>query len=289
MLKKHPTDLYKLAESEPQSEIEFFRSLKLINGINGAEGALFIMMMGRPEDLDQLEITREQINNHHIPGAISQIYGADKKVPNSVKQLLIAEYTDWESPDDPKRLREQVLRLNGDTYFNVSGIEMSRIHANASNVDSYVYNFIPQLHKRSLPTPALVKKAVRGDEIAPLFVYNFVIYKDKTDLPPQWEYDLSRRMITYWTNFAKSGDPNKPVRNASPSLIWPKYSMTSQKYTILDKEDTVRQFLYAREFAFWRNTLPALFGEAERAQTLTSEYGNQVDESCEKDGNCDGG
>ncbi|MBW3083483.1 carboxylesterase/lipase family protein [Bifidobacterium phasiani] len=39
-----------------------------------------------------------------------------------------------------------------------------------------------------------------------------------------WHYDLSRRMIAYWTNFAATGDPNGPDTDGTPLPEWTRYA-----------------------------------------------------------------
>ncbi|XP_045212406.1 cocaine esterase-like [Mercenaria mercenaria] len=286
-IKTNPADLYRKAVNEESEEINFFRTLKLMNGVNGKEGAMFLLMLGS-DNLDELEITREQMNTQQIPGATAMVYG-QRTVPEVVKQLLIAEYTDWENPDDPKKLREELVRLFGDIYFNVPAIEMSLVHSNASDVESYLYNFVPVLDKRLLPTPNWVNMSNHGDELGPVFGYNFD-YKGLLNIsdytPPEWELELSERMMTYWTNFAKTSDPNKPVSDDVSSVVWPKYDVTSQSYIKIDREDSVGQYLFARETDFWKNTLTAVFDATEHAQTITSQYGSKDEQTCGKDGTC---
>ncbi|XP_045210658.2 cholinesterase-like [Mercenaria mercenaria] len=159
-IKTSPADLYAKAQNEDCKEINFFRSIKLMNGVNGREGTMFFMMLGNP-DLDNLEIPRELMNTQLIPSAIAMVYGK-RAAPNALKQILIAEYTDWENPDDTKTLREQLVRLFSDIYFNVPSIEMSRVHSNASGVDSYIYNFVALLDKHALPTPNWINMATTG-------------------------------------------------------------------------------------------------------------------------------
>ena len=48
------------------------------------------------------------------------------------------------------------------------------------------------------------------------------------------EYALSEAMVNYWTNFAVSGDPNKPT----PGVAWPAYTATED--VTLELGDTVR-------------------------------------------------
>lgn len=206
IVKRHPAEVYELSFVNVQTEIEFFRSIKLMNGLNGEEGAVYLMTMTAPDKLEEFQVTREDMNNKQIPDAILLVYGYDKlNIPYVVRELVRLQYTDWKTPDDPVRLRDQLVRLKSDINFNVPSIEMSRIHSNASGADSYVYNFIALLHQHALPTPSWIKTAVHGDEIAPLFGYNVDMFMSKDQPTPKWELELSRRMITYWSNFAKSG------------------------------------------------------------------------------------
>ncbi|XP_045212408.1 acetylcholinesterase-like [Mercenaria mercenaria] len=286
-IKTNPVDLYRKAVNEESEEINFFRTLKLINGVNGIEGGMFLIMFGS-DNLEELEITREQMNTQQIPGATALLYG-QRTVPEVVKQLLIAEYTDWKNPDDPRTLREQVLRLFGDIYFNVPAIEMSRVHSNASDVYSYLYNFVPVLDKQMFQTPSWVSMANHGDELAPVFGYGFdlaALMNISDYTPPEWELELSGRMMTYWTNFAKTGNPNKPASDVVSSTVWPKYDVTSQSYIKFDREDSIGQYLFTKETDFLRNTLPNVFDATEVPQTITSQYGIKDEQSCDKDGTC---
>ncbi|XP_060588079.1 acetylcholinesterase-like [Ruditapes philippinarum] len=284
-IRKNPANMIKKADTDSCEEIDFFRSIKLINGVNGNEGGLFLIMLGNSETLEDLEITREQMNTQVVPGTMAMMYG-NKPVPELLKQLIISEYTDWENPDDPKRLREQLVELFGDIYCNVPCIEMSRFHSNASNVDSYVYHFLPKVEKPLLPLPKWVKYANHGDEVGPVFGYNFdpqVLFNISEYTPPAWELDLSRRMMKYWTNFAKTGDPNKPD---SEMLAWPKYDVNSQSYFVFDREDSIGQYLYARATEFWTKIVPAVIDATEHAQTVTEQFGKKDEQTCDKDGNC---
>ena len=37
-------------------------------------------------------------------------------------------------------------------------------------------------------------------------------------------FDLSRKMCNYWTNFAKTGDPNGPDKDGTPMPVWTRYT-----------------------------------------------------------------
>ena len=54
------------------------------------------------------------------------------------------------------------------------------------------------------------------------------------------DYKLSEIMQTYWTNFAKTGDPNKGSEDTNITLPnWPRWSSSEDKLLKLDNEVTI--------------------------------------------------
>ncbi|KAF7663379.1 hypothetical protein LDENG_00212180 [Lucifuga dentata] len=69
--------------------------------------------------------------------------------------------------------------------------------------------------------------------------------------------DLSRYMIAYWTNFAKTGDPNKG--DLSVPATWPIFSRSGHHYLELNADtdrESVKQKMRMRYVNFWTHTLP---------------------------------
>nr|XP_034378534.1 carboxylesterase 5A isoform X3 [Arvicanthis niloticus] len=62
---------------------------------------------------------------------------------------------------------------------------------------------------------------------------------------------LSRKMMKYWTNFARSGDPNGDLP------LWPVYDQNEQ-YLKLDVNISTGQRLKDRRVEFWTDTLPLI-------------------------------
>lgn len=206
-IKQDPNDIIKNSKISPTEEVRFLRSLRLINGMNTAEGVLWLQFL--PEynasDADNLVISDEDMKNMHIPNALPFIL-LGKPTSELLVSLIAAEYTDWANPGNA---REMYVKMSSDAYFTVPGTEFSAFHANDTSAKSWLYVFDARLEMRILPTPSWVDGANHGDELAPVFGYcasDYAMVVNRTDyVPPEWELNLSERMMTYWSNFAKFG------------------------------------------------------------------------------------
>ncbi|MDD6678056.1 MAG: carboxylesterase family protein, partial [Firmicutes bacterium] len=48
-------------------------------------------------------------------------------------------------------------------------------------------------------------------------------------------YDLARKMCNYWTNFAKTGDPNGNDADGTPMPLWEPYTQTPARMEFFDE------------------------------------------------------
>ncbi|PRD33012.1 UNVERIFIED_CONTAM: Acetylcholinesterase-1 [Trichonephila clavipes] len=128
-------------------------------------------------------------------------------------------YLDDISDDDPFRVRQQLYTGNGEITLTCPTTYFGESYANRSN-DVYFYLF----NHRPRDSPwAPWMGATHYDEVQFVFGEPFLDSSRYTVL----EFDLSKKMIQYWTNFAKYGSP-------SSSFDWPKYSSEYRTVMILD-------------------------------------------------------
>uniref|UniRef100_UPI0037E737D7 bile salt-activated lipase-like n=1 Tax=Semicossyphus pulcher TaxID=241346 RepID=UPI0037E737D7 len=76
--------------------------------------------------------------------------------------------------------------------------------------------------------------------------------------------DLSRYMIAYWTNFARTGDPNKG--NLKMPAIWPEFTSGGHPFLEINSEmneSSIRQEMRLRFVRLWTSILPSLQSDAQ--------------------------
>ncbi|KAL3041281.1 hypothetical protein OYC64_019474 [Pagothenia borchgrevinki] len=71
--------------------------------------------------------------------------------------------------------------------------------------------------------------------------------------------DLSGYMIAYWTNFARTGDPNEG--ELSVPVTWPTFNSTGQKFLELNSKMNESYVVENMRMPFvdlWNNVMPSL-------------------------------
>lgn len=157
------------------------------------------------------------------------INNAVGNVPELVQEICDF-YTTTESIDAQSN---KVCEFSGDSTFIVPSNIMLSIHAR-DNTLSNTYQFL--VTKPSpLPfggnPPSWFKGAGHGDDIRFFFDFSDIleIPEEKRKVVEE-DQILSEKIIQYWTNFAKFGNPNG---ESIPK--WPSYDANSKQYIILDE------------------------------------------------------
>lgn len=277
--KRLPTEMTSMAKSKPQEEIKMFRSVDVMIGWNNFEAASAIPYIAAGENVDDFLPSAEKMNNEYIPTFMNIMQFGSSDL---VKKLLAAEYTNWTHPNDPRAIRIELLRLLGDSMMPCQVIEYAQLHCNGStNVKTFVYEFAAAPSYHIIDSPAWLEGANHGDELGFVFGFHEEMVEsfrklkklDKAPEPSDLERQLSRTIMRYWSNFAKTGNPSSPVTS---SQEWPPYDMTIQQGIVLNEnigEKSVKPYFFARVNNFWNNILKVVIEN--------DDAGN-----CEKDGNC---
>ncbi|XP_043455161.1 carboxylesterase 5A [Prionailurus bengalensis] len=167
-------------------------------------------------------------------------------IPTQYLHLVADHY--FYNKHSPVEIRDSFLDLLGDVLFVVPGVVTARYHRDAG-APVYFYEFQHRPQCLNDTRPAFVK-ADHSDEIRFVFGGAFlkgdiVMFEGATEE----EKLLSRKMMRYWANFARTGDPN-----GEGLPLWPAYTQ-SEQYLKLDLNVSVGQKLKEQEVEFWMDTM----------------------------------
>uniref|UniRef100_A0A4X2KUW2 Carboxylic ester hydrolase n=1 Tax=Vombatus ursinus TaxID=29139 RepID=A0A4X2KUW2_VOMUR len=228
-LPKHPEDL--LASGE-------FHHVPSIIGINNHEyGWLIPVSFGL--SMFKEEMTRETIRKI----LLSPLMG----IPPTIVSIMMDKYLG--STEDPRELRAQFQEMMGDLVFVVPALKVAKYQQSPSS-PVYFYEFQHRPSMFNGIKPDFVK-ADHSDEV--LFVFGVPYLGEATEE----EKLLSHRIMSYWANFARHGDPN-----GADLIRWPVYDQ-KEEYLQLNLQLSVGKSLRKDKWEFWTKTLPQKMKESQ--------------------------
>nr|O42275.1 RecName: Full=Acetylcholinesterase; Short=AChE; Flags: Precursor [Electrophorus electricus]AAB86606.1 acetylcholinesterase catalytic subunit precursor [Electrophorus electricus] len=256
-----------------------FKDTQILLGVNQNEGSYFLIYgaPGFSKDNESL-ITREDF-----------LQGVKMSVPHANEiglEAVILQYTDWMDEDNPIKNREAMDDIVGDhnvvcplqhfakMYAQYSilqgqtgtasqgnlGWGNSGSASNSGNSQVSVYLYMFDHRASNLVWPEWMG-VIHGYEIE--FVFGLPLEK-RLNYTLE-EEKLSRRMMKYWANFARTGNPNINVDGSIDSRRrWPVFTSTEQKHVGLNTDSLkVHKGLKSQFCALWNRFLPRLLNVTE--------------------------
>ncbi|XP_051829728.1 liver carboxylesterase 1-like [Antechinus flavipes] len=162
------------------------------------------------------------------------------KIPKNLTAVITKKYL--EMTEDPIKKKGLFLDMLGDLTFVIPSIKVAQFHR-ASGAPTYMYHF---QHRPSIwgNLKPVTVKADHGDEV--FFVFGIPFLKESF---LEEEKQLSRKMMKYWTNFARNGNPN-----GEGLIKWPVYDQ-NEEYLQIDIIMKTDKKLKEKEVAFWTELL----------------------------------
>lgn len=171
--------------------VKNFKKTNILMGSNSEEGHYFIIYY--LTDLFRMQ-ENVYVNREEFLQAVKEL---NPYVNNVARQAIVFEYTDWLNPDDPIKNRDALDKMVGDYQFTCNVNEFANRYAETGN-NVYMYYYKHRSAVSPWPSWAGV---IHGDEIN--FVFGEPLNPGKNYAPQ--EAELSRRIMRYWANFAKTG------------------------------------------------------------------------------------
>ncbi|KAL2094543.1 hypothetical protein ACEWY4_009262 [Coilia grayii] len=235
-----------------------FLNYDILLGVNQGEGLKFV------DDSEGEDGISSASFDYTISNFVDNLYGyPDGK--GILRETIKFMYTDWADRDNGDMRRKTLLALFTDHQWVAPAVDTAKLHAEFQS-PVYFYTFHHHCQMEARPEWA---DAAHGDEIPYVFGVPMV---GATDLFPcnfsKNDVMLSAVVMTYWTNFAKTGDPNHPVPqdtkfihtkpNRFEEVIWTKFSFKDKQYLHIGLKPRVRDNYRANKVAFWLELVPHL-------------------------------
>ena len=163
----------------------------MLPGANREEGNYFLIyyLTELFKNEENVYVSREEfINNIDL---------LNRYVNKVGREAVIFEYTNWLDPDSAVMNRDALDKIVGDYAFTCPVVDYAYRYAETGN-NVYMYHFTERASTNPWPTWSGV---LHGDEVA--FIFGEPL--NRTRNYDQKEIGLSRKMMAYWANFAKTG------------------------------------------------------------------------------------
>ncbi|CAJ1086472.1 acetylcholinesterase-like [Xyrichtys novacula] len=250
-----------------------FKDTQVLLGVNQDEGSYFLLYgaPGFSKDNESL-ISREDF-----------LEGVKLSVPHANdigQEAVVLQYTDWMDENNGQKNRDAMDDIVGDhnvicplAHFARSYAQFNALKANGGAINSggnsqgSVFLYLFDHRASNLAWPEWMG-VIHGYEIE--FVFGLPLEK-RLNYTLE-EEKLSRRMMRYWANFARTGNPNVNHDGMVESKRrWPVFTLSEQKHVGLNTDPLkIHRGLRNQMCAFWNRFLPRLLNitdnidEAER-------------------------
>ena len=221
-LMDHPMKIIRAEDNHRyQDARDFFRSLDIIIGITENDGSEEILSLFSEEfgvsSIDGVRMKSDEFEQIIIPDMLEPVYNNEQLLinrtigvltRNNIKQSVRFQYTNWTDPDNPISFRQNLLRLSTDANFVVPAVKVADAHSYINyNASTYMYKFTHRMSYNSRD-PKWILSATHGSELLPMLGFPAEMMKKaglERSLIPDSEYRLAERMMTWISNFAKTG------------------------------------------------------------------------------------
>ncbi|XP_072492063.1 cocaine esterase-like isoform X2 [Notamacropus eugenii] len=168
-------------------------------------------------------------------------------IPPELGHLMVEEYL--KDTEDFGENRAQFQEMMGDFIFVIPALKVVKYqHGPSSPVYFYEFQHRPSILKDLKPD---FVKADHSDELH--FVFGALLLGEATEE----EKLLSHRIMSYWANFARHGDPN-----GEDLFHWPVYDQ-KEEYLQLNLQLSVGKSLKRDKWEFWTKTVPQKMKESQ--------------------------
>lgn len=237
-----------------------------------------------------------------VSAFVDRLYGRPDGGGDALRETVKFMYTDWADRGSAASRRKALVALFTDHQWVAPAVATADLHARYGST-TYFYAFChrcpaaaagdysatdpaaPDPARPAWADTAASAAAAHGDEVP--YVFGVPMAGPDTAAAEIFACNFSRNdvmlsavVMTYWTNFAKTGDPNQPVPqdtkfihtrpNRFEEVAWSKYDPREQLYLHIGLRPRVRDHYRATKVAFWLELVPHLHGLRDLLQYVST-------------------
>uniref|UniRef100_A0A8C2HW18 Neuroligin 4 X-linked a n=1 Tax=Cyprinus carpio TaxID=7962 RepID=A0A8C2HW18_CYPCA len=248
-----------------------FLNYDIMLGVNQGEGFKFV---------DGIVDSEDGVSANDFDFAVSDfvdhLYGYPEG-KDTLRETIKFMYTDWADKENPETRRKTLVALFTDHQWVAPAVATADLHAQYGS-PTYFYAFYHHCQSEMKPSWS---DSAHGDEVPYVFGIPMIGPTDLFNCNfSKNDVMLSAVVMTYWTNFAKTGDPNQPVPqdtkfihtkpNRFEEVAWSKYNPKDQLYLHIGLKPRVRDHYRATKVAFWLELVPHLHNINELFQYVST-------------------
>ncbi|XP_033625267.1 cholinesterase 1-like [Asterias rubens] len=232
-----------------------FKQCDIMTGAMRDEGTI----LAARAFLSQINTTHPMVTREEFESKLSTyVYRfTNDMILDSIKQ----EYYNWADVEDPDtNFFWSFVRITTDEAF-VCPIEAgARAYTNAG-MNTYLYHmtYVPSVRNFGENIP-WVDVVAHSDEIT--FVFGHGLFVENPVNITAVEMNMTLDLMRYWTNFAKTGNPNlefaSQSENEEDETNWAKFSIPELAYKDIAPSMKDSRALRSAQCQFWNEYLPKL-------------------------------
>ncbi|XP_076132225.1 neuroligin-1 isoform X1 [Alosa pseudoharengus] len=248
-----------------------FLNYDIMLGVNQGEGLKFVELI-----VDNENGVQANDFDYAVSSFVDDLYGYPEG-KDILRETIKFMYTDWADRHNPETRRKTLLALFTDHQWVAPAVATADLHSSFGS-PTYFYAFYHHCQTEQVPPWA---DAAHGDEIPYVFGLPMI---GPTELFPcnfsKNDVMLSAVVMTYWTNFAKTGDPNQPVPqdtkfihtkpNRFEEVAWSRYNQKDQLYLHIGLKPRVKEHYRANKVNLWLELVPHLHSLNEVTQIIST-------------------
>nr|XP_057927503.1 bile salt-activated lipase-like isoform X2 [Doryrhamphus excisus] len=234
-LPEHPSRLFRNA-----ADVDYMA------GINSMDGHIFA-------GVDVPSINKRNANTT-VEDVRGLLAGLTKEKGNAAVGSALSVYSaHWGSIPEPAVVKKTVADIETDFLFLVPTQTALQLHANHSS-GARTFSYLFNMKTRIPGFPGWVE-AEHSEDLQYLFGKPFstpLVYFPR-------HRDLSRYMMAYWTNFAKTGNPN--LGDSKVPVQWPPFTTTHRPFLTINhrmSKSSVSYDLRRDYVTYWTSTYARL-------------------------------